>query len=92
MCRWRSGPQYVHPATNHFEYALQMDADAYIPFAAKLDIFKWMANDKLTYGFMYEADFGSHSNSYMWDLTKLYMQVITFLYFSSNIKFWIHFE
>eukprot|EP00392_Amoebophrya_sp_AT5.2_P012496 g12599.t1 len=77
MCRFRSGPIFLHPMLKQFDYAWTLDTDGYFPakiVGDALDPIQRMHTQNKTYMYSHISRDQAGQVQHFWEFTRLYLE------------------
>lgn len=74
MCRFFSGTIFFHPALKDYNYYWRLDTDSFLLDKINYDIFKFMQERDLEYGYIHIIKDEPDAVKGLWDTTKKYIE------------------
>lgn len=74
MCRFRSGPMFMQPVMNKFDYAWTLDTDGYFPADIYSDPFERMWQTGKIYGYSHVSRDQASAVQHFWEFCRLYLE------------------
>ncbi|CAD7945248.1 unnamed protein product [Amoebophrya sp. A25] len=74
MCRFRSGPIFLHPVLKDFDYAWTLDTDGYFPAPVEYDPIQRMHDQNLIYMYSHISRDQAGQVQHFWEFLRMYIE------------------
>ncbi|CAD7957342.1 unnamed protein product [Amoebophrya sp. A120] len=74
MCRFRSGPIFLHPILRNMDYAFTLDTDGYFPAPVQHDPIERMHRENRVYMYSHISRDQAGQVQHFWEFTRLYLE------------------